>query len=87
MGDSKHRPADLRNSLNIREDGRGFSSQCDSLQIESLGEQSLVTVKQKVAWLSIGRVGSRFNDESLLVRIQRTHEDAIYAFPPREIGC
>src|SRR5207249_1223992 len=46
VGGPKYRPLDLRLVLNIVQNSCWFPDQSEALHIESLGEQSLVSVKQ-----------------------------------------
>src|ERR1700687_2339079 len=46
LGGPKHRPFDLRLVLDLGQNSRWVSRQSEPLQIESLGEQSLIPVKQ-----------------------------------------
>ena len=70
VGGPKYRPLDLRLVLNIVQNSCWFPCQSEALQIESLGEQSLIPVKQQIAWRGIGRVCRGFHDESFLNGVQ-----------------
>jgi hypothetical protein len=73
----KHLPADLGNRLDVREDGHRFSGQDEFLEVESLGEQILIMIKDQVSWRSVAPVCPGFDDKVFFAGFQMRARDKV----------